>query len=312
MQPNNSSLNPVPKISIITPSYNQGQFIEQTILSVIDQDYSNIEYIVIDGGSTDDTMAVVEKYKDRITYCISEPDKGQPNALNKGLRVATGDIIAFINSDDYYEPGVFKRIAESYLEGNDWIVGSVRNFQDGSDESEIVHQVVDGNLDNWVARKNQNHQPGNFWSRRVFERVGYFDELLHYTFDWEYWIRFSLAGFAPVVLDGKVLAHFRLHETSKTVKQWMKFNGEFIALMNKYKQYVSEDVKEQIDRDILKINVDDKIRMARIESINGSFGTSFNLFKEVVRLKPATVFSFRFVYEFAKALIYMPVRKKFS
>src|SRR6478752_6136187 len=100
MQPNNSSLNPAPKISIITPSYNQGQSIPQTILSVIDQDYPNIEYIAIDGGSTDDTMAVVEKYKDRITYSISEPDKGQPNALNKGLRVATGDIIAFINSDD--------------------------------------------------------------------------------------------------------------------------------------------------------------------------------------------------------------------
>ena len=105
-----------PRISIITPSLNQAEFIEQTISSVLGQGYSNLEYIIIDGGSTDGTVDLIRKYESRLAYWVSEKDGGQSNAINKGLKLATGDIIAYINSDDYYLEGAFERVANAYRE----------------------------------------------------------------------------------------------------------------------------------------------------------------------------------------------------
>src|SRR5215212_1922098 len=116
-----------PKLTIITPSFNQGRFIEKTIASVLDQGYENLEYIVVDGGSTDETLDVLERYDDRLAWWVSEPDGGQTDALNKGLRRATGDIVAYINSDDHYLPGAFEH-AVGALErsGATWAAGSGR------------------------------------------------------------------------------------------------------------------------------------------------------------------------------------------
>src|ERR1051325_4216859 len=105
----------LPLITIITPSYNQGQFIEETILSIINQDYPRLEFIIIDGGSTDNTVDIIKKYADRITYWVSEKDKGQSNAINKGLHKATGDIINWINSDDQLMPGALTAVAKHFL-----------------------------------------------------------------------------------------------------------------------------------------------------------------------------------------------------
>src|SRR5215211_7462751 len=116
-----------PKLTIITPSFNQGRFIEQTIRSVLDQGYDNLEYLIVDGGSTDETLEVLRRYEDRLAWWVSEPDEGQTDALNKGLRRATGDYVAYINSDDYYLPGAFAQAIEQLERSNArWAAGRAR------------------------------------------------------------------------------------------------------------------------------------------------------------------------------------------
>ena len=115
----NKKLPSVPKISVITPSYNQGKFLEQTILSVIEQDYTNVELIIIDGGSTDNSVDVIRQYENVIAYWVSEPDRGQAHAINKGLAKCTGDIFNWINSDDYLEPGALQEIGTQFANNPD-------------------------------------------------------------------------------------------------------------------------------------------------------------------------------------------------
>jgi len=126
-----------PKISIVTASYNQGQFIEETILSVLNQNYPNLEYILIDGGSTDNSVEIIRKYQQHFTYWVSEKDKGQANAINKGLQLCTGDIFNWLNSDDYLEPGSLHKIAAAFAnEQVQMVAGKVRNYS--TTEEEII------------------------------------------------------------------------------------------------------------------------------------------------------------------------------
>lgn len=202
----------LPKISIITPSYGQASYIEETILSVIGQEYPNLEYIIIDGGSTDGSVEIIEKYKEHLAYWVSEPDKGQTDAINKGLHKATGDIVAWLNSDDVYAPGTLLAIGEAFAANPDVSIfyGDVENFfPDGS----RAVSVNDFELTDFLARVSI-HQPGVFWRRALHNDLGYLDESFYYLMDYDLWARFFFNSKHQHI--DRVMTWFRVHDEAKT------------------------------------------------------------------------------------------------
>jgi len=212
----------LPKISIITPSYNQGKFIEETIQSVLSQNYPNLEYIIIDGGSTDNTIEVIKNYESQISYWVSEPDRGQTHALNKGLARATGDILAYLNSDDYYLPGTLLKVARYFCQFSqtDLLNGRCRYVNaEGKKIGDQFGSIQSFGeiIDLWGVwwQKRQFVQPEVFWSRRITDQIGLFREDLHYVMDYEYWCRILLEG-GKVGRINNELACFRFTDTQKS------------------------------------------------------------------------------------------------
>jgi len=208
------------KISIITPSYNQGQFLEETILSVLSQDYPNFEYVIIDGGSIDNSIDIIKKYEDKLTFWVSEPDKGQAYAINKGLRRSTGEILKWINSDDYLLPRSLSIAAKAFDEDNDRIGVAYGFCHMVEREGKLIEERKCVNFNADILRYGQNlfAQPASFFHRRVIEKIGLLNENLSYAMDYEYWIRAYEAGFTFKSIKTS-LAAFRLHEHSKTVSR---------------------------------------------------------------------------------------------
>lgn len=204
-----------PKISIVTASYNQGQFIEETILSVLNQNYPNLEYIIIDGGSTDNSVEIIKKYEQHLTYWVSEKDKGQANAINKGLQLCTGEIFNWLNSDDYLEPRALFKIAEAFTDAEvQMLAGKVRNFSTTEEEIIPNQQLSAKGLMCWEPGV-KFVQPGVWMRKELFAQSGGIDEQFHYAFDWDLYIRY-LYHFPQVKELDELLVHFRLHENSKT------------------------------------------------------------------------------------------------
>lgn len=191
-----------PKISIVTPSFNQGRFIEKTILSVIEQDYPNLEYIIIDGGSTDESVEIIKKYEKHLAYWVSEPDRGQSHAINKGFELATGEIFGWLNSDDWYHDGALKAVSDAFASNPDAgaVVGS-GDMVDENGESIRFKEAFDVSreeLYNW--HYNFFWQPSCFFTRNAWEESGRLDENIHYAMDLDLWFRIS--------------SHFRFAKTS--------------------------------------------------------------------------------------------------
>jgi glycosyltransferase involved in cell wall biosynthesis len=222
-----------PRLTIITPSYNQAAFIERTLESVFAQGYENLEYLVVDGGSTDGSVDVIRRYEDRLAWWVSEKDHGQTDALNKALRRATGDIVAYINSDDYYLPGAFDA-AVGALESSDaaWAVGASR-FVDADDNVTEVWRPELPKLPRhwWMLLPWGVPQPSSFWRRRVFDELGPFREDMHYVFDTEHGLRLAYAGLWPALID-RELAVRVVHPEAKSwnPEEFARERRRFIAL----------------------------------------------------------------------------------
>ena len=206
-----------PRFSIITPSFNQGRYIAETIRSVVAQGRTDVEHLVFDGGSSDGTVAVLREHDASLAYWQSSPDEGQPAAINAGLARARGEIIAFLNSDDSYLPGALDEIARLADEHPraEWLLGGTRYFGDGI-EPHVVPGAVHATATDALYFRPFVPQPGQFWRRSVFERLGVFDASLQYAFDYDFWVRCAAAR-VPAAATSRAVAGFRWHAESKTL-----------------------------------------------------------------------------------------------
>jgi len=224
-----------PKISIVTPSYNQAQFIEETILSVFNQDYPNLEYIVIDGGSTDGSVEIIRRYADQLAYWVSEPDRNHAQALNKGFRKATGSLYGWLNSDDLMLERSLFRLAEAHTRHpHDIIAGDVIDFEEDSGRESLYKQanLAFANFVKFWERRHTWHQPGIFFPASLFRQVGELDESLYYVFDYDFMCRALYA--ARVYYLNVPVAKFRRHPSSKTMSQGERFAFEFCRVSRRY------------------------------------------------------------------------------
>ncbi len=221
----------LPKISIVTPSYNQAAFLERTILSVLDQNYPNLEYIIIDGGSTDNSIEIIKKYESQLACWVSEKDFGQSNAINKGLFMATGDWVAWQNSDDTYQPGIFFELALAAQQNRSasLIIGNM-NLIDIDDA--IINNLiyVKPSYHSILAEGMVLTNQAAFWRRSLHQKIGFLNEDMHFGFDYEWFLRVLNSSKAAHV--NRVWGNLRLHNDTKTANFQTSFNSEY-ALIRK-------------------------------------------------------------------------------
>lgn len=222
----------LPRISVITPSYNQAEYLERTIRSVLDQEYPHIEYIIIDGGSTDGSVELIKRYESRLAYWVSEKDRGQAHAINKGLQRATGDWVGWQNSDDTYYPGAFDQLAAAAQanRATQLIIGNM-NLIDGDDQRlrdlKYVRPTYKGLLSEGMILANQ----AAFWRRSVHQELGLLSESLDCAFDYEWFLRLLAKGRQAMHVNSTWGA-LRVHGDTKTSNRQDVFDREFEQILS--------------------------------------------------------------------------------
>lgn len=265
-----------PKISIVTPNYNKGDFLENTIKSVLSQNYPNLEYIIIDGGSTDNSVDIIKKYQDQLSYWVSEPDKGMYDALRKGFAHSTGEIMAWIGSDDMYHPNSFNIVAEIFKNKYvNWLLGATTHF-------DMIGRCVSVYPSRYFSRADLLsgdykwiQQESSFWRRSLYEKVGGINETLRYAGDFDLWLRFT--RFEKMYICPSLLGGFRLST-----------EGQLSLSMDKYEKEVLDCIKRECDDTDLKLLKADRKRkriiglIGRLKFLNIEYFRS-RLFKDAPR-----------------------------
>ena len=207
---------PLPLVSIVTPSFNQARFLETTIRSVLAQDYPRLEYIIVDGGSTDGSLAIIERYADRLAWWVSEPDLGQTDAINKGFARARGEIFAWLNSDDTYLPHAVSE-AVAYLQAHPEVgmVYGDANFID--EHGRVIGRFNARQTDYRRLRWGAVYIPQQaaFFRASLWRQVGPLDPTFYFAMDYDLWVR--IAALAPLRYHPRLWANFRLHSDAKTI-----------------------------------------------------------------------------------------------
>jgi hypothetical protein len=223
----------LPKISVVTPSLNQGQFLEDTILSVLGQLYPRLEYFVMDGGSRDQSVEIIRRYESSLAGWVSEPDSGQPQAINKGFAKASGDILAWVNSDDLLMPGTLNHVAEWYRRSAkepSLLYGGCLFYREPSGTGCGCTARPFCRED--LLKEDFIYQPSAFWTRSLWEQTGPLNESLHFTFDWEWFIRASLKG--AFESSNRCLSLYRIHSQHKTGSAGIVRDREILELITRF------------------------------------------------------------------------------
>ena len=230
--------NKFPKITVITPSYNQAEFLEETIQSVLQQNYPNLEYIIIDGGSTDHSVDIIRKYEKHLSYWVSEKDDGQSHAINKGLKQASGEIISWLCSDDLYVPGTLLEVSRFFSLHPEIALMHGKSVLFGNRRKELT---IGGDIKDLPLRYFAvipYPQPSSFFRRQVIDESGLLDESLHFGMDYDLLIRIALSY--SIQANDKILSRYRLHSSSKTVSQFRNFAGDWIRVYSRFLRSLPE------------------------------------------------------------------------
>lgn len=267
---------PWPTVSIVTPSYNQAAFLEETIRSILLQGYPALEYVVLDGGSSDGSLDILQRYAPWLSHWESARDGGQSQAINRGFALTNGAIFQWINSDDYLSPAALRIVAERCPEGG-MLGAAVRIFGHGPEQ---VFANRDLTIENLVAATAIFVQPGVWMSRSLAERVYPLDPKLQFSFDQELIMRASLLG-RPTVYDSRITTHFRMHPDSKTVSRAERFRSERVTILTKL-------VDERISARVTALAERQLRHMAWVASIDAirserRLGGSLRLAAEILR-----------------------------
>jgi glycosyltransferase involved in cell wall biosynthesis len=225
----------LPLVTIVTPSFNQGRFIAATIESVLSQDYPSLEYLIVDGASTDETAAVAARFEGRLTF-ISEPDRGQSDAINKGFRLARGEIVAWLNSDDIFLPGAVSTAVEALRRRPDAAAVYGDGYQIDEDGNVISRFAATQEFNLWrlVNLSDFILQQTVFFRRRIFDEIGFVDESLHYGMDWELLMRIGLHY--PIVYVPRDMGAIREYAAAKSFAGGTKRARELTAILRRHTQ----------------------------------------------------------------------------
>ena len=276
----------LPAISIVTPSYQQGPFIEQTIRSILLQGYPKLQYIIMDGGSSDETVKIIKYYAEWVDYWESARDKGQTDAIIRGWSKATGTLVAWLNSDDWYVEGALLKVGRAYVKnrGANWIMGAVQNYKLGVNTSVITPKPM--SLTDMMGSKNYCwHQPGMFWTKALIDEMGPLREDLHMGMDHEFFLRCLKKGHQPVFLED-ILTVYRIHLDAKSTARIHEGVKECKATAAEYRSMVSDEEYKLIQENIRAMHAEYLIKIANGFKARGQRGKALGYLLEHAYLIP--------------------------